>query len=67
MITVELYRLEAFIVPVPPGEDPPDGATFLGHLELTEEELRAWQGTVATQIAEDLGDRNVLRRSRIGM
>jgi hypothetical protein len=55
MICVWLYRVASHVVPVQPGEKPPEGSRLLGYLELPESELQAWRETLARQTERDLG------------
>jgi hypothetical protein len=49
MLCVWLYRVESHVVPVRPGDNPPEGSRLLGYLEIAEEELHSWQEALAAQ------------------
>ena len=58
MMCVWLYRVESHVVPVQPGEKPPEGSRLLGYLELPESELAAWRESLARHTERELGPIN---------
>jgi len=54
VLLIQLYRLDAYVIPVRPGEAPPPHARFIGYLELHETEVAAWREAVTREIERTL-------------